>query len=263
MDVKRKGKQLWMTLSGPGPSVLFHFGMTGSVLVQGTTALELKSVQTNSTVWPPKFCKLELELSGGIRIAFRDPRRLGRIRLREDPANSPPISLLAPDPISDHLDLARATAILMKTTAPLKAVLLDQSRLVCGVGNWVADDVLYDASIHPAARCSDLSNQQIKRLLASVISVCKTACAVSADSARFPNHWIFHHRWTMRPKTSITLDDSRTLTSEILGKNCSETLTHASHTYIWAAREWSATKAREWSFCKLFLPMWPFVADHV
>lgn len=40
VDVGRRGKQLWFTFAGrgtdkDGPSVLFHFGMTGAFVVKG------------------------------------------------------------------------------------------------------------------------------------------------------------------------------------------------------------------------------------
>ena len=82
-------------------------------------------------------------------LAFTDPRRLGRVRLRDgNPLSSPPLSLLAPDPMEESglgRTAEQAISILGATVAPIKSVLLDQSRLVCGVGNWVADDVLYEA----------------------------------------------------------------------------------------------------------------------
>jgi len=37
-------------------------------------------------------------------------------------------------------------------------VLLDQGKLVCGVGNWVADEVLYQAGVLPSAACNTLSD---------------------------------------------------------------------------------------------------------
>lgn len=106
--------------------------------------------------------------------------------------------------------------MLSSTTAPIKAVLLDQSRLVCGIGNWVCDDVLYESKIHPATRSCDLSIEQVTALMQAIASVCKQACDVGADATRFPEHWLFHPRWKMRPKTSQTLPDGRYLVCETL-----------------------------------------------
>lgn len=65
-------------------------------------------------------------MSNGARLAFTDPRRLARVRLREEPEASPPISLLAPDPLTHPLSLEAFAAAVAKPTAPIKAVLLAQ-----------------------------------------------------------------------------------------------------------------------------------------
>ena len=62
-----------------------------------------------SEEWPPRFCKLEITFGSdgdgeAVGLAFTDPRRLGRIRLRDDPLNQPPIVKLGSDPIDDPGD---------------------------------------------------------------------------------------------------------------------------------------------------------------
>jgi len=63
------------------------------------------------------------------------------------------------------------------------------------VGNWVADEVLYQAKIHPAKAACELSEKEVKTLHIMLLSVCRKACAVSADHTRFPKNWLFHYRW--------------------------------------------------------------------
>ena len=209
--VRRKGKQLWFELGGAGKDALFHFGMTGAFVVKGITPLKYQEFRVHDEVWPPKFCKLELTFANGARLAFTDPRRLGRIRLRDDPRAEPPISTLAPDPVTEPADLAAFSAALGRTAAPIKAVLLDQERAVSGVGNWLADDVLYLAKIHPAAVSKRLGAEQVAALLRAVRRVCELACKVGADSSRFPKEWLFHVRWgrASKPGTSMKLEDGR------------------------------------------------------
>jgi formamidopyrimidine-DNA glycosylase len=211
-SVRRKGKQLWFEMGGSGEHALFHFGMTGAFVVKGHAALKYQEFAVRDEQWPPKFCKLELTFANGARLAFADPRRLGRVRLRSDPEAEPPISKLAPDPLTGSgPDLAAFTAALRTTTAPIKAALLDQERAVCGVGNWVADDALYLAKVHPQAVSKKLGDAQVSALLAAVQTVCRVACEVGADSERFPKEWLFHARWgrESKPGTSRTLEDGR------------------------------------------------------
>ncbi|CAM9784655.1 unnamed protein product [Ascophyllum nodosum] len=191
--LKRRGKQMWFLLDKP-PHPLFHFGMTGSFSIKGQPRHKYVKFKVEGE-WPPKFTKLELEMSNGTCLALTDPRRLARVRLREDPEASPPISSLGPDPITDPLTMEDFAAALTKPNAPIKAVLLDQERLVSGVGNWVADEVCYQACVHPAAKCNTLSPEQVAALHAKLLSVCEEACEKRADYTVFPQHWLFHHRW--------------------------------------------------------------------
>ena len=98
---RRRGKQLWLELDRR-PWPVFHFGMTGGLHTPGETALELaSSARTADPVWPPRFTKLRLHLDDGGELAMTNARRLGRIRLREDPPREPPISELGFDPLLD------------------------------------------------------------------------------------------------------------------------------------------------------------------
>ena len=69
-----------------------------------------------------------------------DARRLGRIRLCQDPLKEPPISALGFDPILSMLPLDEFSEKVLKRSCPIKALLLDQS-FSAGVGNWVAGKV--------------------------------------------------------------------------------------------------------------------------
>ena len=90
-----------------------------------------------------------------------------------DPRGTDPIAALAADPLLDTLDVGAAVQVLGKTRAPIKAVLLDQTRLLAGIGNWVADDVLLEARIHPTTPARELEREQVQRLLEAATAVCK------------------------------------------------------------------------------------------
>ena len=122
------------------PWPCFHFGMTGSFVVRGVAAPVYKSFAVDESTWPPRFCKLELELSGGGAVAFADARRFARIRLQADPPAEAPVSELGWDALLDPPTPEAFAAALSRRGAPIKAVLLDQS-FSAGVGNWVADEV--------------------------------------------------------------------------------------------------------------------------
>jgi formamidopyrimidine-DNA glycosylase len=196
--IHRHGKHLWFELDGrPWPCL--HFGMTGGFHVPGRKSVKLRSSgkKAPSPGWPPRFAKLRLNFDDGGELVFADARRLGRVRLRHDPAAEPPISLLGFDAFLGVPSPRAFVALLRGRAAPIKAVLLDQS-VAAGVGNWIADEVLYQAAIDPRRRASSLTDAELRRLREKVRAVVATAVRVGSDSDRFPRHWLFHDRWGKR-----------------------------------------------------------------
>jgi formamidopyrimidine-DNA glycosylase len=63
------------------------------------------------------------------------------------------------------------------------------------VGNWIADEALYQAAIDPRRPASSLSPAEVARLRARLHAIVHRAVAVGADDRRFPRRWLFHHRW--------------------------------------------------------------------
>jgi formamidopyrimidine-DNA glycosylase len=204
-DIKRHGKHLWFELDRrPWPCL--HFGMTGGFhTAPGGPRLKLKSHKSApDTAWPPRFTKLHLVFDDGGELVLADARRLGRVRLRDDPAKEPPISLLGFDahralpPFAEFRDLVRARS------APLKALLLDQS-FAAGVGNWIADEVLYQARLDPRRRANALTDAEIARMRTALKKVMGTSVRLSNDSDRYPRGWLFHRRWGKNPR-AVTIE---------------------------------------------------------
>jgi formamidopyrimidine-DNA glycosylase len=71
---------------------------------------------------------------------------------------------------------------------------MDQS-FAAGVGNWIADEVLYQARIDPRRRADALSEAEAKRIRSCLKRIIGKAVAVDADKKRFPRTWLFHRRW--------------------------------------------------------------------
>jgi formamidopyrimidine-DNA glycosylase len=169
--------------------------MTGSFRVPDRAALPLATgPRPGETAWPPRFTKLRLRFDDGSELAFTNARRLGRLRLREDPETEPPLSRLGFDPLLDLPGPRTFQRLLARRQARIKGVLLDQS-FAAGVGNWIADEVLYQAGIDPRRRADDLDEAEVRRLRSKLDHVVKRAVAVDADKTRFPRTWLFHRRW--------------------------------------------------------------------
>ncbi len=192
--VGRRGKHLWLELDRrPWPT--FHFGMTGAFRVPAEAPLILEGgAKTPDMTWPPRFTKIRLRTDRGAELAMTNARRLGRIRLGDDPAREPPIGDLGFDPLVEMPTLAEFRRRLGHRRGVLKAVMLDQT-FAAGVGNWIADEVLYQAGLDPRRRIADLDPQEQRALHRHLKGVVNKAVAVDADSRRFPKTWLFHHRW--------------------------------------------------------------------
>ena len=195
LGIGRHGKHLWLELD-ERPWPCFHFGMTGGFHAPRARGVRLVSSGSRDAGdgWPPRFLKLRLTFDDGGELAMSDARRLGRIRLRRDPRAEPPISDLGFDALLDLPSPALFAELLAERSAPMKALLLDQS-FAAGVGNWIADEVLYQARVAPGRPARSLSRGEARRVRSALGSVVGTAVAARADSERFPRTWLFHRRW--------------------------------------------------------------------
>lgn len=194
--VGRKGKYWWLELDRR-PWVFGHLGMSGWVRELGEPTIRLREhgkAPFDDEDGRPRFLKLLIETEEGRRIAFTDGRRLGRLWLGEGPASDPRIRELGFDCFEELPEAKVLAPLLARRKAPIKAVLLDQG-LFAGVGNWIADEVLYQARIAPKRLAASLSLAEIKRLREALRNVLEVAVSVNADKEQFPEDWLFAHRW--------------------------------------------------------------------
>ncbi|KAJ5781515.1 uncharacterized protein N7518_009998 [Penicillium psychrosexuale] len=197
----QQGKYFWLTMSSPSHAVM-HFGMSGWLKIKDADTYYYRTDKPADQEWPPKYWKFLLETSDEPKTeaAFVDARRLSRIRLVDCPAdeirNHTPLKENGPDPVADKdtVNEAWLTEKLGKKKVPIKAFLLDQAN-ISGIGNWMGDEILYHAKIHPEQYSNTLNDDQIKALHSAIHYVCSTSIGVLADSEKFPEHWLFKHRW--------------------------------------------------------------------
>ncbi|TYI60233.1 hypothetical protein E1A91_D10G089900v1 [Gossypium mustelinum] len=194
VSAHRKGKNLWLHLDSP-PFPSFQFGMAGAIYIKGVAVTKYKrSAVKDNDEWPSKYSKFFVELDDGLELSFTDKRRFARVRLLKDPTSVPPISELGPDALFEPMTINEFTDSLSKKKIAIKALLLDQS-YISGIGNWIADEVLYQARIHPLQICSSLSKENCATLHNCIKEVIQYAVEVDADCNRFPCDWLFHFRW--------------------------------------------------------------------
>jgi formamidopyrimidine-DNA glycosylase len=130
-----------------------HFGMSGRLIVDGRASVDrlLYAPAGDET----RHDRFTLNFADGGWLAMRDARRLGAVEIDPDEDR------LGPDALTATLADIRA-AVTGSSTA-VKARLLDQSRLA-GVGNLLADEMLWRAGLAPARPCRSLSTAEVRRL---------------------------------------------------------------------------------------------------
>jgi formamidopyrimidine-DNA glycosylase len=130
-----------------------HFGMSGRLIVDGRASVDRLLYAPPGD--PTRHDRFTVRFAGGGWLAMRDARRLGAVELDPDEER------LGPDALS--ATAADLRAALAGSEVAVKARLLDQSRLA-GVGNLIADEVLWRASLAPARPCRSLSASEVRRL---------------------------------------------------------------------------------------------------
>ena len=196
-EVGRHGKFFWLTLDGAGPTVYGHLGMSGwvrGVGKQGTRLHGHGDAPFDDEAGRPRFLKLAVYARDGSGVVFTDPRRLGRVWLGPSPDAERRVKRLGRDAFDDLPSASELCALFGRRRIPIKAVLLDQGALA-GIGNWIADEVLYQSRIAPKRSAASLTIAEVAALRRSIRSVLARAVKVGADHQRFPKSWLFEHRW--------------------------------------------------------------------
>ena len=128
-------------------------------------------------------------------LVFRDVRHFGRVLFHASGEEPAWWSAIAPDLASAAFTVPALTAFLQRRkNAPLKAVLLMQERFP-GVGNWMADEILWRARLHPALRAGSLSAPRTQVLWREIRRVCRESIRQIDPDWNYPTSWLFQHRW--------------------------------------------------------------------
>ncbi|GAB3598442.1 bifunctional DNA-formamidopyrimidine glycosylase/DNA-(apurinic or apyrimidinic site) lyase [Angustibacter peucedani] len=173
---RRRGKYLWVDLSGPDVApdhaLVVHLGMSGQVLVHAPGEA-------------PEHPHLRVELSfadAGPDLRFVDQRTFGGMALEllvpvadavgPDDLESVPSSVahIARDPFDPRYDQELVVERVRRRRTGLKRALLDQT-VVSGIGNIYADEALWRARLHGARPTETLRRPEVRRVLDAAAEV--------------------------------------------------------------------------------------------
>jgi formamidopyrimidine-DNA glycosylase len=195
LSSEAKAKQMLFRFSGDA-WLGIHLGMTGE-----TRAL-------SADYKPAKHDHLVL-FTQDHALAFSDPRMFGRVQFSIGKKAPAWWTSIAPAITSAAFSVeAVATFLARRKRAPIKAVLLMQERFP-GVGNWMADEILWRAEIHPKRTAGSLTSAEVKKLHHECKWVARSALrTIGKDFSDPPKSWLFPHRWENGgkcPKTGAPL----------------------------------------------------------
>jgi formamidopyrimidine-DNA glycosylase len=150
----RRGKYLMLPLTSD--TLLIHLRMSGDLLVEPITQPSAPHH------------RLIFELDGGLRLAFNDTRKFGRVWLTSNPDDV--LGRLGPEPLDPAFTAGDLYQRLQTRRRQLKPLLLDQSFLA-GMGNIYTDEALHMARLHPLTIANTLTVEQAEHLWSSIRQV--------------------------------------------------------------------------------------------
>lgn len=188
--IDRRGKYLLFELDD-SQCLLLHLGMSGS--------LELRTA--SQALEPHDHVRWLLD--GGGALVFNDPRRFGLLRLAAR-TELRELDNVGPDPLTDGWSAAQMRAMVRGRRRPIKNLLMDQ-RLIGGIGNIYASEILHQAAIRPTRQARKLRRIEIDELVKATVAVLNRAVSLGGSSINdyvdgegrpgsFQNHFAVYDR---------------------------------------------------------------------
>lgn len=160
-EMKRRGKYLIFCFAG-GERVILHLRMTGQL------------VFFEQEFWGDRHCHVVVRFNQG-GFYYRDVRRFGRFcPIGVGGKTECGMNKLGYEPMDRKFTVNYVKDGVFMRHCSVKSRILDQ-HFIAGIGNIYADEILFDARIHPERMCCDLTNCQIKRLKKSSENILQKA----------------------------------------------------------------------------------------
>ncbi|MFF4144159.1 Fpg/Nei family DNA glycosylase [Streptomyces sp. NPDC001698] len=156
----RHGKWLFVPTDDGGPTLVWHFGMTGSLRCCSPE----EPVEAHDRVL--------LTIDGSRHLRYRDQRKLQGVRLADDTEIERITDGLGPDALTVRAPEFRE--LLSGRRRAVKTALMDQS-VIAGLGNLLSDEILWRARVPPRTPARDLSETEIRRVHAGMGRVLETS----------------------------------------------------------------------------------------
>ena len=176
VEAFRRGKYLIILLDD-GRALILHFGMGGDLLYYRQPKER------------PDYTRIEFILTNGSRLAFTCPRKICRVMLVDDAAQIPALRDMGPEPLGSTFSLAFLERLIEeRPRRQIKPLLMDQ-KMIAGVGNIYADEILFEARVRPDRLASSLTELEIKSIHRHTRRVLRRALRTAGDE-EFPSDFL-------------------------------------------------------------------------
>ena len=177
-----RGKRMLFNFSGDNWLGL-HLGMTGTLRVEAAAFV------------PAKHDHLVLRQRDRA-LVFRDSRQFGRVRFHHGIDEPDWWRSAVPEIVSPRFDRQFFDRFIDRHhQAPIKAVLLLQAGF-SGIGNWMADEILWRAGVRPAKPAGRLTAAEKAALFRETRVVARKSLQTTGETfADPPRGWLIHERW--------------------------------------------------------------------
>ncbi|MEU2286625.1 DNA-formamidopyrimidine glycosylase family protein [Streptomyces sp. NPDC013178] len=175
-EPERRGK--WLLARTGGPTLLLHFGMTGQLVCGAPDDALAPHDRVLFTVGRER------------QLRYRDQRKLQGLWLADDDTEvARLLGRQGPDALA--VDREEFEAALSSRRGSLKAALTDQS-VLAGLGNLLADEILWRARLRPGGRTSELTDADRRRLYTQMRRTLRSAVTAGCVPPR--DSWLTGHR---------------------------------------------------------------------
>ncbi|MBE3604393.1 bifunctional DNA-formamidopyrimidine glycosylase/DNA-(apurinic or apyrimidinic site) lyase [bacterium] len=167
VEIGRRAKYLLIELGG-GMTLMIHLGMSGS--------LTHRRDGCDPGPFDPQHDHVEFALDDGSRLVYNDPRRFGLIKLMRhaELASAAELRGLGPEPLGGDFSAEYFWRATRGRKAAVKTLLMDQ-RIVAGVGNIYASEILFRAGVRPTRRAGRVTRAEAERIAAHTPAVLSEA----------------------------------------------------------------------------------------
>jgi len=153
----RRGKYLIINLEDT--NIIIHLRMTGRIDITDKT---------------PKYTTVEFLFTNKKKLCLIDYRKFGKVWITNNPKRI--IGHLGIEPLSSSFTNKKFNSMLKNRKGALKPLLLNQ-QFIAGIGNYLADEILFRASIHPLRKANTLKSIEIKNLFLSIRYIIRQSIA--------------------------------------------------------------------------------------